>query len=196
MIEINLLPASWRKKQLPQFKFPQGNLKKFLAILIAVWMLVHFLLQVFIIINAVRLRQQEKAFAGILPQKQQVDEIKAHVDKAKAFEDLFSRVSVRRFVAAAKLDYLSDVLPEGVWFQELSFSQEMGEIKGSCISLNAQELTQVGKFLNALRADKQMRKDFPRIELVSVQRRKLGATEIVDFVISLRSQVKAQSGQK
>lgn len=195
MIEINLLPEHLRKKQLPKFNLPFLNLKnlniKNIALIVSLLFIASQLtLQLLIGINSLILKHCEKRLLNIQPQKAKIDELKAQVDMMKAMENLFSRFSAQRFEVAPNLNSISDMLVDGLWLYELSLSNELCEIKGSSVSLSAQELAQIGRFLNALKADAQMRKAFPRLELVWVQRRKAGAVEVVDFLISSKAQGK------
>lgn len=196
MIEINLLPESLRKKQIFQFNLPQGKRIPFVGLVIAFFILPHILLPVCIGINSFRLKRAEAALKRIGPQKQQVDALKLQVDAARGLEALDLRLGQERFLSSPKLNAVSDSLSDGVWLEELTFSKEALEIKGSCYSLEGQELTQIGNFLNALKSDSSIAKDFPRLELVSVQRRKLGAIEVVDFAISSKMQGKAETERR
>lgn len=196
MIEINLLPEHLRKKQLPLFTFNLGGSKKIIGIALCIVVLVHLFLQVIILFQGLMLGPAEKAFAAMEPQRLQVDELKAKMEQTKVLEELLARFNAQRFSLSPKLNAISDSVTEGLWLYELVLSRDACELKGSCVSLGAQELAQIGKFLNNLRALPELSKAFPRLELVSVQRRKVGAVEVVDFIISSKSQAKPGSGKK
>lgn len=190
MIEINLLPEGSRGKSAIRFALPGDYLKKSLFILITLIVFTHILIQIFITVNAVMLASSDKRMAAIRPQKQLVDEMKREVQKYKALQDLFSRAGAQRARAAAALNLISDVLPEGVWLTGLSLSAQAGELSGACVSAEGGEITQVGKLLNALKQEPELKTVFPELELSSVKRRKLGPSEIVEFVMSANKQAK------
>lgn len=190
MIEINLLPEGSRGKRAIRLAIPGDYIKRSLFILIALIVITHILIQIFITVNAVMLASSDKRLAAIGAQKKLVDEMKSEVQKYKAFQDLFSRAGAQRARAAAALNLISDVLPEGVWLTGLSLSAQAGELSGACVSAEGGEITQVGKLLNALKQEPELKAVFPELELSSVKRRKLGPSEIVEFVMSANKQAK------
>lgn len=191
MIEINLLPEGSRGKRAIRFALPGDYLKKSLFILITLIVITHILIQIFITVNAVMLASSDKRLAAIGPQKQLVDEMKSEVQKYNALQDLFSKAAAQRARAAAALNLISDVIPEGVWLTGLSLSAQAGELSGACVSAEGGEITQVGKLLNALKQEPELKAVFPELELSSVKRRKLGPSEIVEFVMSANKQAKS-----
>ena len=68
---------------------------------------------------------------------------------------------------------------------EFLFSERerVWEIKGKCFSASSSEMTQIGQFLNALKSNKYSSRAFSSLELGSVQRKKLGPTEIAEWII-------------
>lgn len=191
MIEINLLPEGSRGKRAIRFALPGDYLKKSLFILITLIVITHILIQIFITVNAVMLASSDKRLAAIRPQKKLVDEMKSEVQKYNALQDLFSKAAAQRARAAAALNLISDVIPEGVWLTGLSLSAQAGELSGACVSAEGGEITQVGKLLNALKQEPELKAVFPELELSSVKRRKLGPSEIVEFVMSANKQAKS-----
>ncbi|TAN59981.1 hypothetical protein EPN16_06135 [bacterium] len=190
MIEINLLPEGSRGKRAVRLALPGDYLKKSIFVLIALIVVTHILIQIFITVNALRLASSVRRLAAIRPQKQLVDKMKSEVQSYKAMRDLFSRAGAQRMPVAPALNLISDVLPEGVWLTGLSLSARAGELSGACVSAEGGEITQVGKLLNALKQEPALKIVFPELELSSVKRRKLGQSEIVEFVMSANKQAK------
>lgn len=191
MIEINLLPQELRKRRIVRFNLPKEYLSGALVIGIALIVILHILIQAVIIAKAVMLSSADRRMAGIQPQRQLVDEMKSEVQKYKSLEELFSRIGPQRIRAAAVLNLISDALPEGVWLTELSLSAEGGELAGACVSAGGGEIAQVGKLLNTLKQDAWIRGVFPELALSSVKRKKLGATDVAEFAMSAKKQVKS-----
>lgn len=196
MIEINLLPQELRKRQALQFALPQKYLNNALLLVIALIALLHILLQALIIANNLMFTYAERRLANIQPQKRLVDEMKSEVQKYKTLEDLFLQLGTQRIRSAPVLNFISDNLPQGVWLTEFSLSKEGWEFRGACVSVTAGEMAQIGKLLNALKQDAHINKVFPELELAQVARKKLGATEVVEFIISSKKQESASPKKK
>lgn len=183
-LEINLLPEELRKKRRAfQFKLSADNLRKILRPVIAGFVFIHLFIPFITFTENLRLKQARKAFVNIQPQKEKLDEIRNQVQKFGSLDELFQRMRVQRSNVAPRLNIISDYLPQGLWLFELSISKNAWEIKGSCIFGIESEMAQIGKFLEALKSDARFAKDFASLELISVQRRKLGPTELVDFIL-------------
>lgn len=197
MIEINLLPEELRKRFKPLcFNLPVKNIRNIAILTIAVFLLVHIFFPMLILINSLRLKLLKKAFVKIEPQKEQIDEISGQLQKLKSLDELFQRIGRQRLSLAVRLNIVSDYLPQGVWLDELSLSKEIWKIKGSCIFGSESEMSQIGKFLDALKSAAASGRDFANLELVSVQRRKLGPTELVDFVFGSKPKGQAPGIKK
>ena len=184
MIEINLLPDESRRGQKTAFNLPRGFLKKIAALCISVVILPNILIPALVLAKNQRLKQISKALDSIAPQRKQVDRITEESAKYKALEKLFSGMYSSRISIAPKLNAVSAGLPQGVWLDEFIFSEENWEIKGKCFSASSSEMTQVGQFLNALKSNKDSARAFSSLELGSVQRKKLGPTEIAEWNIN------------
>lgn len=183
-LEINLLPEELRKKRRAfQFKVSADNLRKILRQAIAGFVLIHLLIPLITFTKNLKLKQVKRAFVNIQPQKEEIDEIRNQLQKFKSLDELSQRMRRQRLAVAPRLNIISDYLPQGVWLSELSVSKNVWEIKGSCIFGIESEMAQIGKFLDAIKADARSSKDFASLELISVQRRKLGPTEIADFIL-------------
>ena len=184
MIEINLLPENLRKKREISVGVSWEAVRNAALVLLAVFILFQALLQLFIFIDIFRLQQLNKTYLIISPQKKEIDDLKEKIEKYKLLENMFSRLLSQRLVMSDNLNVISDVLTGGVWLSELSLSRNSIEIQGSCISPSAQELSQINKFLGALKENKKISQGLSSLELISVQRRKMGKFEVVDFVIA------------
>lgn len=197
MIEINLLPEELRKKESFKFNIPKEGLKNsFTVLLPAGIVFIHIFIQGIIITKGLMLKQAEGAFRAVGPQKKQLDEMEFQIQKIKALDEFFLRSASQRLITAQKLNIISDVLPPELWLTELSVSKDIWEIKGGSVSAAAQDMANIRKFLNALKTNKQISGSLSSLELVSVQRNKLGPTEVVDFTISSKSQTKAGQEKK
>ena len=195
ILEINLLPEELRKKRRAFWpNLSAGNLKKFLPPVIAGFVFMHILIPLIVLTKNLSLKQAKRAFVNIQPQKEKLDEIRNQLLKFKSLDELSQRMRRQRLALAPRLNIISDYLPQGVWLTELTFAKDAWEIKGSCIFGIDSEMSQIGKFLQALKSDARLAKDFASLELVSVQRRKLGPTELVDFILGSKPKGQTPGG--
>jgi len=190
MIEINLLPAESRQKDKKGFTLPAFQSKKIIIVASSALILPNILVPIIVQFNSLMLKRYEDIYGRMLPQVRQVDEIRDEIQGIKGLEAIALGLSGQRTYLAQKLNLISDYLPQGVWLSGISFSDKAFEIKGRCVSSGAQEMASVKKFLSALKADAQFIKGLGQLELKSAQRRTLGQTEVIDFIIRSTSQAK------
>ena len=132
MIEINLLPEEYRKKdaqlkRMDMAKFNVQNLPLFkiagaaLAVMVAVPVLLFFIG----LYARAHLSSMEKQYNQMVPAKKEADALKSGIEmvnkKIKAIDELM----VKRFSWARKLNDLSDSVTPGIWLTELSYSEKM-----------------------------------------------------------------------
>lgn len=191
MIEINLLPDGLRKKRALSFTLSGKYLKNYIFTAIAVIVILHILLQSTIMFKSVMLASSERRMASIQAQRRIVDEMKSEVQNYKHLQVLFSQAEARRIRFAPALNLISDVLPQGVWLNGLLLQAQASDLSGACVSAEGGEIAQVGRLLNALRREPELKLVFPELELASVKRKKLGPVEIIEFVMSVKKQAKS-----
>lgn len=134
MIEINLLPQEYRKKE-PRFKgvdISQLNLQS-IPVMYIVASVVGFLIvaQAILFILGLyagaRLNGLTKVSAALSPDKKEYDALSARSvstgKKIKAIDELL----VKRFNWSAKLNDLSDSLTPGIWLTGLSYDERSSE---------------------------------------------------------------------
>ena len=132
MIEINLLPEEYRKKdtqakRMDLAKFNVQNLPLFkiagaaLAVMVAVPVLLFFIG----LYARAHLSSTEKRYNQMVPAKKEADALKSEIEmvnkKTKAIDELM----VKRFIWARKLNDLSDSVTPGIWLTELSYSEKL-----------------------------------------------------------------------
>ncbi|OGX24214.1 MAG: hypothetical protein A3J51_01445 [Omnitrophica WOR_2 bacterium RIFCSPHIGHO2_02_FULL_45_21] len=197
ILEINLLPEELRKKRRAfRPKLSVDSLRKILGPAIAGFVFIHLLIPVVTFSQKLSLGRAKKAFLDIQPQKEKLDEIRNQLKGFGNLDELFKRMRGQRSGIAPQLNIISDYLPQGIWLSGLSVSKSAWEIKGSCIFGTEGEMAQIGKFLQALKSDARLDKDFASLELVSVERRKLGTTELADFILGSKTKGKTSGGGK
>jgi Tfp pilus assembly protein PilN len=184
MIEINLLPDELRRAQKTAFNLPREFLEKLIKLGICVLILPIILIPALTFTKSLMLKRVNKALDSIAPQRKQIDRIREESARHKALEKLFSSLFQSRLSVSPKLNAVSDSLPQGLWLDEFIFSGVNWEIKGKCFSASSSEMAQLSQFLNALKSNKDSARAFDGLELGSVQRKKLGPTEIAEWTIN------------
>lgn len=97
----------------------------------------------------------------------------------------------RELLWAKVLNRLSNLVPQGVWFEKLLLNTGKEnqylelEINGSAVSLQGEEMIDlIGQFMTALKNDKVFSELFSEIKLISSQRGKAEKMEKMDFRLS------------
>jgi hypothetical protein len=101
-------------------------------------------------------------------------------------ESLRAVVDKSNVLWSQKLNIISDQLPRGVWVKKVVFQDDTFMIQCSAIAKRNTELINVHKFTSNLKKDPEFLGNLTDLELSSIQRRKIGNVEIVDFLLTTR----------
>lgn len=190
MIEINLLPLELRKKtKKVDFKvqiFSKVTLLQVFAVTMGSLFIIHLLLTAVLTLKAMSRARLDRQWQEIKPQKEQIDILKKDMqmmeDKLKTIQQLTTKSKI---IWSEKLNIVSDVMPNGVWLRRIFLSGNNLEIEGSAASKRGEEMILVSRFVNNLKKDNRFYLDCQDIAVGSIQRRKIGHIELVDFVINV-----------
>ncbi|MEW6101529.1 MAG: PilN domain-containing protein [Candidatus Omnitrophota bacterium] len=188
MIEINLLPEELKIKAKSAKiieKRPQPKHLLYLLPFLAIILIFSHIVLVFSAISKNhRLRLLNNKWQSSEPERKIVE------DFNKQYSGLFQSVPQvnqllqERITWSGKLNKLSQVVPQGIWFNQLSVSGKDFLLEGAAISLQKEEINLIKIFIDELKKDPQFFGDFLNLELNSVQRKNQGGYEIVEFVLS------------
>ena len=132
MLRINLLPESARKNTLSPIE--QFHRTPLMGIAVAVMVAC-----VLLLLGAVRIRRQQlqrlQAKIQVLePKKFEVEQLQQFLQQLRSQEAAFQDLRKGQSLWAKRLNTLSDVTPDGVWFTELSLNEKRGlVIQGAAI---------------------------------------------------------------
>ena len=209
MIEINLLPQEMLKKR-RKITLPDISFLPVIAGLLGLIIIIHLLLGLAAAMKAQALRQFEKRWQTILPEKERADKLKAEFTGMRSKVDAIDMLIETRRSWAKRLNDISDAMIPGVWLnklwlekrliiQEVAAKTDSGEasdktakepkkiiiktlhINGSATASGGEETATIGKFIRSLKDNKDFFLDFSDIESASIQRTKLKDEEIMDF---------------
>jgi len=136
-------------------------------------------------IRQVRLAQLTARIQHLEPQKAVVDELRTTVQKLRDQQEVFQRLGHERSQWARRLNLLSDLIPEGAWFTDLSLDQLRGlVIQGFAIGRGGEEMVRIGRLVQDLKADpvfSAMVRDVQIESIKSVQEKEI---ELVEFTLT------------
>ena len=182
MLKVNLLPEEHRKTPLsrieqlhrtPLMWIIAGSMT---ALPVLVWMPIG--------IREQQLRQLSSKIAVLEPKKKAVDDLQQNLRLLKAQDEAFKGLAKGEDLWAPRLNTLSDVTPEGVWFTELTLEPNKGlELHGSAVKIsNSPGMANVTRFVQQLKADPTFASVAPQIG--SIRQVQEGETEIVQFTLT------------
>jgi Tfp pilus assembly protein PilN len=180
MIEINLLPEEFRKRQI-KFKLeipPRLIIGGLVTIL-----LIHLSLAIITSVRKIQLDNLNKRFPEIEAKRRAYDNLKKEIEILEKNKSVLEQLKVET-LWSKKLNFISDNIPKGVWLRKLSFSKDKFKIEGSCVSKKFDETERIRNFLNKLRSE------FGNLELGALTRRSIKGQDVVDFVFSGEFKIK------
>ena len=183
MLKINLLPEGTRKAAVsPIEQFHRTPL---------MWMFAGgaVVLIVFLLVPITLRRQQLKQLQGkvhaLEPKKQEVDQLQRIVQRLKSQETAFHGLGKGESAWAKRLNILSDVTPEGIWFTELTL--EPGKslvIQGSAIGMAGAEMVSIGRLVQDLKASPDFASGVKDLQIESIKRVQEREVELAQFTLT------------
>ncbi len=182
MITINLLPISLRRSEkrigLPT-NFPY---KAYLLGVIALLIFLHIGLISLAIVKKVQIMAMRSTWNKMEPQSKETAAIRKEIKDIESKSAVIKSAVTRNASLTEMLSSLNVSVPRGLWLESFAYGDSGLVIQGSVVSLEQNEMTIIGKFLQDLKANKVFQSVFSKIELSSVQRRTIKAYDVVDFV--------------
>jgi len=192
MIQINLVPVDLRKRRKSQFLFGKINIP--LEVIIGCGGGLLFLLvavhAVIIFINVGKLAQHkalQMQREGMRAEKENVDSVVSELRTFQSKYNVLKEVTMEGELSwAQKLNFMSDILPRGMWFKKISLDNNMLFIEGSTIAQESNEIVSVSRLISSLKGNAEFMENFTELEFGSIQRRRIKNVEIADFVITMK----------
>ena len=193
MLRINLLPESARKAGLS----PIEQLHRMPLIWIAVALMVVGALSL-----VVRLGLGHRALGELnakiqvlQPKKLEVDQIQRLLSRLRGQETAFHGLKKGQGLWSKRLNALSNVTPDGVWFTGLTLSPTRGlTIQGSALEQDGSEMVNVGRLVQDLKADPDFASAVKDIQIESIKRVQDGDIEVVQFTLACALREPAATG--
>ncbi|NQT46391.1 MAG: hypothetical protein HQ593_02785 [Candidatus Omnitrophica bacterium] len=148
----------------------------------------------------------------VAPDMKQITRLKDEVDGMEGAMEAIGDLAKGRLLWAKLLKGLSDSLTPGVWLTKFKVSEILGEpteratvrnrdetteeaptpkkrmliLNGSVAARKGEETAYVGRFVDSLKRNEYFFDPFSEIELDSIERRKMGEVEVMDFELICR----------
>ena len=201
LIEIDLLPPEMKPKK--KFLMPEIGLLPVFLWAVSSLIAIHLILISATAYQKGQLNKLNRRWAELTSSNAKLDELKKEIKEVQARVETIEGLLRRRFIWARKLNQLSDVLSKGVWLDQdhldikkqqvpsnqkgvppkkmLSYSLVL---HGTAVSREEEETAVIGRFMKALKEDKEFFSDFIDIELGSIQADEIANKDVMHFTIT------------
>ena len=183
MLQINLLPAGQRKA----VRSPVEELHRapLAWIVLGVLVLLALVPEVMVRVREQRLLELKRRIEQLEPKQAAVAQVQRVLRRLREQEVAFSGLSRGADYWSKRLNTLSNVTPEGVWFDEFRLDRQKGlVIRGSAIGEGGAEMMRVGRLVQDLKADAGFSVVVKDIQIESIKRVKDKEIEVVKFTLT------------
>ena len=182
MLKINLLPEGARKAAVSPIE--QFHRTPLMWLFAGGAVVVILLLFIPITLRRQQLQQLRNKITALEPRRQEVDHLQHLVQRLRTQEAAFRGLGKENRAWAKRLNILSDVTPEGVWFTELTL--EPGKslvIQGSAIAI-AGEKASIGRLVQDLKANPDFTSVVKDLQIESIKRVQEKDIELAQFTLT------------
>jgi Tfp pilus assembly protein PilN len=183
MLQINLLPESERKTTLsPVEQFHRTPLMAIVIIGRAAFVVV---LLIPLSLRRRQLQHLRTEIQALTPKKAELDQLQQVIHRFRAQETAFQGLERGQRRWSKRLNTLSTLTPEGVWFTDLALDPTRGlVIQGSAIGQGGTEMVHIGRLVQELKNDADFAAAVKDIQIESIKRSQDHEIEIVQFTLT------------
>ena len=184
MLKINLLPPAERKATLSHIE--QFHRTPLMWIVVAAMVAFPLFLLLPISFRRQQLQRLTARIQTLTPKKAEVDEMQRATEQLRAQEAAFQGLRESQHRWAKRLNTLSDLTPDGMWFTELALDRKRGlVIQGSAIGQGTgSEMVSIGRLVQDLKADADFSAAVKDIQIESIKRSQDKEVELVQFTLT------------
>jgi len=208
LIEINLLPTEFRKKETRKMKLPPLPTMRYFIIALCGLALLELLVFGLNWYKKTELAHLNESYERIRPELEEIDKLRDETSFIQKRLKNLRRLTTRPFYWTQLLNIISDEITEGVWLTEINIresriqsnesrkgkrrrnKQESGDVRiEKSIAIRGFSNSKVGgtaavtKFIQRLEEHAVFQKPFSRIWLEKIGRQKRGVNQLFDFTI-------------
>lgn len=213
MIEINLLPEEFRKKEGVRFALPEKINRQAVVLFTMTVVGAQLLFLAFIFYQKIELAKIKVQVEKLRNENQEITARKAQIAATNSLLGEVHSIMERKFYWSSLLNALSDSVTKGVWLRGFSISGEESKtvivpktdsksskgrkvapvpvekdyvmkIEGSVIGNGGQEQADIGKFIKELQDNATMNSLFGEIKLFDSTQRKIKTFDVYDFTLT------------
>jgi Tfp pilus assembly protein PilN len=183
MLTVDLLPEAYRKASQTSFEqFHRTPLAWLLLTLLVMGMLVPLTLWS---LRSRTLAQLNAKIQERRPKHEAIEQVQRLLHRLQEQETAFKGLMHEGGNWSRRLNTLSDVTPDGVWFTELMLERGKGlMIQGAAVGEGGAEMMRVGRLVQDLKANTDFSKVVKDIQIESIKREQDKEIEIVKFTLT------------
>jgi len=202
MIEINLLPEEFKKKEPVKFALPEVPIRKTLTVFLGIFFGLQGILTAYTWYQKLELFKFSNEVVRLTAQTKETAQWKTETAFSQNRLKEADLVRRRNFLWTVLLNEISDSMTKGVWLRDFSVqegqeaqvvkknkkaaasSQKVRYLKleGSVIG-PGQETAYIGKFLKELKDRKKLSGLFDTIEISNINQKKIKDFDVYDFTV-------------
>ncbi len=131
-----------------------------------------------------QLRRMQTKIAQLAPRKAAVDALRQYTQQLRDQEDSFRQLTAGGRRWSRRLNTLSNLLPESVWFTELSLEAGQGfMLQGAALAMGGAETGSIPRLVQELHADADFAAAVPELKIESMKSTLDGPIELVQFTL-------------
>ena len=195
MIELNLLPEELKKKK-QKIELPEIPFIPITIGVIAALLLLQLLLSGIIFASKKQLAALDRTWQEMAPEKKEVETIKGRISatskKTRAIEELMQK----RLNWSRLLNELSNSMIANIWLSGLIYDEKSAKsardkeksvptlrLSGSASAKGEGATSDIARFIESLKSNKNFFRDFDEIELVSIKKGQASGQDVMDFTL-------------
>lgn len=183
MLKIDLLPRTDRRTS----SAPIGQWQRLPIVWVGAGVILMLALAPLLLVQVQKRKvaQLNARLKLLQPKRAAIDQVQQMLSRLREQESAFSRLSREGDRWSKRLNTLSDVTPDGVWFEELVLDRTKGlVIRGSAIGEGGAEMMRVGRLVQDLKADPGFSAAVKDIQIESIKRMQEREVEVVKFTLA------------
>ena len=183
MLTVDLLPGTYRRSA--ESSLEQLHRMPLVWLIAGLLMIIAAIPGVLVYVRTRTLDQLNAKIQALQPKHQSIEQIRIYLQQLHEQEQTFKGLVERGGEWSRRLNVLSTVIPDGVWFTELAL--ERGKnliIQGSALSEGGAEMMRVGRLVQDLKASEEFGRVVKDIQIESIKRVQDKDLEIVKFTLT------------
>jgi Tfp pilus assembly protein PilN len=183
MLKINLLPSSVRQGSASTLE--QLHRTPLMAVLVGGMVLILVLLGIPVQLQRQRLQQLQQRISELKPRKAEVDQLRQFMDDLRAQELAFEALERVGRRWSKRLNTLSNVMPDGVWFNEMTVEKAKRMVlQGAAVGEGGRETESINRLVQDLKSDPDFSAAVSNLQIESIKRIQDHEIEIMQFTLT------------